>query len=24
MEVCEAYGYGYYVIDGINYIIAFA
>ena len=23
-EVCEAFGYGYYVIDGMNYIVAFA
>jgi hypothetical protein len=23
-EVCEAVGYGYYVIDGMNYIVAFA
>lgn len=24
MDVCEAIGYGYYVIDGMNYIVAFA
>lgn len=24
MDVCEAFGYGYYVIDGMNYIVAFA
>jgi hypothetical protein len=24
MEVCEAMGYGYIVIDGMNYIVAFA
>lgn len=24
MDVCEVYGYGYYVIDGMNYIVAFA
>lgn len=24
VEVCEALGYGYYVIDGMNYIVAFA
>lgn len=24
VEVCEAVGYGYYVIDGMNYIVAFA
>lgn len=23
-EVCEAFGYGFYVIDGMNYIVAFA
>merc|ERR1712226_1692958 len=23
-EVCEVFGYGYYVIDGMNYIVAFA